>query len=291
MSKIDLKTESRRYRERYLEMPTIPLQSGITYGPVRSRRLGWSLGLNISPISYKFCSFNCVYCQYGGTTICTINTSDWREDFPALDDFEKALESALREHKDEEINNITFSGNGEPTLHPQFEELVDIAKKLQRKYFPEAKLGVLSNSSTVTMEKVRRALAKLDFRIMKLDTGGPETFRKINRPCPGVDYEAILNGLKSLENVTLQTMFIDGAISNIGEQEVSEWLERVGEIKPVKAQIYSLHRPTATTSLGEVSAEKLEEIAAQTEEATGVTVEVIIASSPYRRRYNEPYRK
>ena len=270
-------------------MQTIPLQSGIIYGPVRSRRLGWSLGLNISPIDYKFCSFNCVYCQYGRTTICTIDTSDWREDFPALDDFEKALESALQENK--EIDNITFSGNGEPALHPQFEELVDSARKLQREYFPKAKLGVLSNSSTVTTEKVCRALAKLDFRIMKLDTGDLVTFRKINRPCPEVNYQAILNGLKSLEDVTLQTMFIDGAIRNIGEQEVREWLERVGEIKPVKAQIYSLHRPTATTSLREVSAEKLEEIAVQTEEATGVAVEVIVASSPYRRRYNEPYRK
>ena len=272
-------------------MQTIPLQSGITYGPVRSRRLGWSLGLNISPISYKFCSFNCVYCQYGGTTICTLDTADRLEDFPTPVDFEKALESALYEHKDKEIDNITFSGNGEPTLHPQFAELVDIAKKLKEEYFPEAKLGVLSNSSTVVMEKVRRALAELDFRIMKLDTGNLETFRKINRPCPEVDYLAILNGLKSLEGVILQTMFIDGVIPNIGEREVKEWVERVGEIKPLKAQIYSLHRPPAVSSLREVPTEKLGEIAARTEEATGVTVEVIVATSPYRRRYNEPNRK
>jgi len=272
-------------------MQTIPLQSGIIYGPVRSRRLGWSLGLNISPVSYKFCSFNCVYCQYGWTTICTIAATDRLGDFPTPDDFEKALESALQENKDNEIDNITFSGNGEPTLHPQFEELVDIAKRLQRENSPKAKLGVLSNSSTVTMEKVRRALTKLDFKIMKLDAGDTETFRKTNRPCSGVDYRTIVNGLKSLEDVTLQTMFIDGAISNIGEPEVSEWLERVGEIKTVKAQIYSLHRPPAASLLREVLAEKLGEIAAQTEEATGVTVEVVIASSPYRRRYNEPYRK
>jgi wyosine [tRNA(Phe)-imidazoG37] synthetase (radical SAM superfamily) len=271
----------------YLNMQTIPLQSGIIYGPVRSRRLGWSLGLNISPVSYKLCSFNCVYCQYGRTTICTLDAADRLEDLPTLDDFAKALESALHEHK--EIDNITFSGNGEPTLHPQFAELVDIAKKLKEEYFPEAKLGVLSNSSTVVMEKVRHALIKLDFRIMKLDAGNLETFTKINRPCPAVDYKTILNNLKSLENVTLQTMFVDGEIASIGEREVGEWMERVGEIKPLKSQIYSLHRPPAVSSLREVPAEKLEEIAARTEEATGVTVEVIVAASPYRRRYNEPY--
>jgi len=245
--------------------------------------------LNISPVSYKFCSFNCVYCQYGWTTICTVDTTDRLGDFPTPDDFEKALESALQENK--EINNITFSGNGEPTLHRQFEELVDIAKRLKDRYCPKARLGILSNSSTVCLEEVRRALAKLDFRIMKLDAGDTETFRKTNRPCSGVDYRTIVNGLKSLENVTLQTMFIDGAISNIGEQEVREWMKRVGEIQPVKAQIYSLHRPPAASLLREVAAEKLEEIAARTEEATGVVVEVIVASSPYRRRYNEPYRK
>ena len=230
-------------------MQSIPLQSGIIYGPVRSRRLGWSLGLNISPVSYKFCSFNCVYCQYGWTAICTLDIADRLEDLPAPDDFEKALESTLREHKDEEIDNITFSGNGEPTLHPQFEVLVDIAKKLKEAYFPKAKLGILSNSSTIGIEKVRQALAKLDFRIMKLDAGDLETFKKINRPCSEVDYETILNGLKTLESVTLQTMFIDGAIRNIGEQEVEKWVEKVGEIKPIKAQIYSLHRPSAASSL------------------------------------------
>ncbi len=265
-----------------LNMHSIPLKSGIIYGPVRSRRLGGSLGLNLSPTSYKLCSFNCVYCQYGWTPVCTIDTAGRLSDFPAREDFGKALESTLGKH--EEIDNITFSGNGEPTLHPQFEELVDIAKQLKEKYFPEAKLGVLSNSSTVGIESVRRALANLDFRIMKLDAGGLKTFRKINRPCRGVDYETMLSGLKSLEKVTLQTMFVDGAIGNIREREVREWMERVGEIQPTKAQIYSIHRPPAETSVREVPAERLKEIATQTEETTGVAVEVIVAASPYRQK-------
>ncbi len=263
-------------------MQPIALQSGIVYGPVRSRRLGWSLGLNVLPIRYKLCSFNCVYCQYGWTTICTTDPTYRLGDFPTPNDFRGALESALRETR--EIDNITFSGNGEPTLHPQFEKLVDIAKQLRNRYFPKAKLCILSNSSTVSIEKVFRALAKLDSRIMKLDAGGLETFSKLNRPCRGVDYRTIVNGLRSLENVTLQTMFVDGKIQNIGDREIREWIERVGEIKPSKAQVYSLHRPSAEPSLHEVPAERLSAVAAQTEEATGVPVEVIVAASPYRKK-------
>lgn len=218
-----------------------------------------------------------------------MDTAAGYKDFPAPEEFAQALENTLREHKDRQIDNITFSGNGEPTIHAQFEELVDIAKKLKEEYSPNARLGILSNSSTVCLEKVRRALAKLDFKIMKLDAGEPETFHKTNRPCSGVDYRTIVDGLKSLKNVTLQTMFVDGSISNIGEREVSEWSDRVGEIKPVEAQIYSLHRPSATLALREVPAEKLREIAVKTEEATRVTVEVIVAASPYIKKVNQPY--
>jgi wyosine [tRNA(Phe)-imidazoG37] synthetase (radical SAM superfamily) len=211
-----------------------------------------------------------------------MDATDRLKDFPAPDDFKQALENTLRENK--EIDNITFSGNGEPTLHPRFEELVDITKQLRDEYFPSANIGVLSNSTMVNVEKVRRALNKLDFRIMKLDAGDLANFRKINRPGKAVDYEAIVSGLKSLEKVTLQTMFVDGTIQNIGHQEVDEWIRRVGEIRPIKAQIYSLHRPPAESTLQEVSAEKLKEIAARAEQATGVVVEVIIAKQPYRRR-------
>ena len=263
-------------------MYTIPLKSGIVYGPVRSRRLGASLGLNILPTNYKLCSFNCVYCQLGWTAVHTLDTTDSFKDFPTPEDFGRALEIALCKHG--EVDNITFSGNGEPTLHPQFEELVNIAKQLKTRYFPKAKLGVLSNSSTVNMEKVCRGLNELDFRVMKLDAGILETFRKINRPSQGVDYRAVVNGLKSLEKVTLQTMFVDGIIRNTEDEEVGAWMERVGEIQPMKAQIYSLHRPPAESSLQEVPVERLREIATRTGETTGVVVEVIVAELPYHQK-------
>lgn len=269
-------------------MKPIPLQSGIIYGPVKSRRLGLSLGLNASPIGYKLCSFNCAYCQYGNTTVCTTEAADRLDDFPTPDDFGRALETALHENK--EIDNITFSGNGEPTLHPQFEELVDIAKWMRERYFPEARLGILSNSSTASVENVFRALAKLDFRIMKLDVGSLETFKKLNRPCKGVDYRTILNNLQSLENVTLQTMFVGGKIQNIGNREIGQWIERVGEIGPMSVQIYSLHRPPVESFLKEVPVERLREIAVQTEETTGVPVEIIVAASPYRKKIRRSWK-
>ena len=266
----------------------IPLKSGIIYGPVRSRRLGRSLGLNLSPVSYKLCSFNCVYCQYGWTDVCTLDTAPYEKDFPTAEDFARALEHVLVEHSNQGIDNITFSGNGEPTLHPQFADLVDIAVALKSKYCPAARLGVLTNSSTVTAAEVRSALDRLDFKIMKLDAGDVATFQEINRPCPQVEYQTILEILESMENVTLQTMFVDGEFQNIDERKITSWIERVGEIKSIKAQIYSLHRPSAASLLQEVPAEKLQEIAALTEEAIGVSVEVIVAAAPYRPHFSEP---
>jgi wyosine [tRNA(Phe)-imidazoG37] synthetase (radical SAM superfamily) len=267
---------------------SIPLKSGIIYGPVNSRRLGRSLGLNLSPLRYKLCSFNCVYCQYGWTDVCTLDTAPYEKDFPTVDDFARALERVLAEHNDQGIDNITFSGNGEPTLHPQFAELVGIAGRLRQKYCPSARLGVLTNSSTVTMESVRSALGRLDFKMMKLDAGDVATFQDINRPCPQVEYQRILESLKSMENITVQTMFIAGAFQNIDERKIAAWLERVGEIKPIKAQIYSLHRPSAASSLREVPVEKLQEIADRAEKEAGISVEAIVAKAPYRPHFSEP---
>jgi len=266
-------------RKRIADMETIPLKCGIIYGPISSRRLGQSLGLNISPINYKFCSFNCVYCQYGWTVVHSLDTTDRFGDFPTPEAFSRALETAIQE--DIKIDNITFSGNGEPTLHPQFEELVDIARELKEQYRPQVRIGILSNSSTLSIDKVYKALAKLDFRIMKLDAGDLETFTKLNRPCQGINYETIVNGLKSLEDIILQTMFVSGEIHNISHREIEEWIQRVGEINPLKVQIYSLHRPSADASLQEVVRERLQEIATQVQQVTEVPVEVVVASSAY----------
>ena len=159
------------------------IHPAIVYGDIKSKRIpGRSLGLNILPKEYKICSYNCVYCERGRTNVYTANTANRNDELPSTEDFERALESALRQSQ--QVDALTFSGNGEPTLHPQFEELVDVAMYLRDRYFPKAMVGILSNSSSIGIDKVIRGLVKLDYRMMKLDAGDTETFRIINRPSP-----------------------------------------------------------------------------------------------------------
>lgn len=265
------------------------IHPAIVYGEVRSKRVpGISLGLNILPKKYKICSFNCVYCERGRTSVFTVDSVNRNVELPSPDDFERALGSALQQS--EQVDALTFSGNGEPTLHPQFEEIVNIALRLRDKHVPEAKVGILSNSSTVNNNGVLRGLAKLDYRMMKLDVGDVKTFQKVNRPAPGIEFQPILEGLKSLENLTIQTMFIDGNTQNIDDQGIRAWIRCISEILPDNVHIYSLHRPPAEPSIIKVSIEKLEQIAASVKEETGVPVEVIVRDSPYRDRKRRYWR-
>ena len=265
------------------------IHPAIVYGAVRSKRVpGNSLGLNILPQKYKICSFNCVYCERGRTKVFADDLANRKADLPSPDDFERALESALRQSK--QIDALTFSGNGEPTLHPQFEEMVDIALLLRNKFIPQAKVGILSNSSTLEIDGVLRGLSKLDYRMMKLDVGDVETFSKVNRPQSGVEFQAIVETLKTLDNITIQTMFINGNTQNIDDQGIRAWISWIGEISPDNVQIYSLHRPPAEPSIREVPAERLEQIAASVTERTGVPVEVIVRDSPYRDRKRRYWR-
>lgn len=236
------------------------------------------MGLNVSPTTYKLCSFNCVYCHYGWTDVVTADASPELRDLPTPDAFSAALEEALQTNP--KMDYITFSGNGEPTLHPHFEELVDIVRELKAKYRPEARLCVLSNSSMVDRDDVVRALAKIDVPIMKLDAGDPGVFGRMNRPCRGIDYAAIVEGLKAIGKATLQTLFAAGRFHNTGEAEIAEWIARVAEIKPVEAQIYSIDRPPADESLQKVPPEQLKQIAARAERETGVPVKIFFRPHP-----------
>jgi wyosine [tRNA(Phe)-imidazoG37] synthetase (radical SAM superfamily) len=259
------------------------IHPAIVYGDIKSKRIpGRSLGLNILPKEYKICSYNCVYCERGLTNVYTTSAANRNDELPSPEDFERALESALRQSQ--QVDALTFSGNGEPTLHPQFEELVDVAMYLRDRYFPKAMVGILSNSSSIGIDKVTRGLVKLDYRMMKLDAGDTETFRIINRPSPGIEFQSLLDGLKTFENITIQTMFIDGDTQNIGDQEITAWTKCVGQILPDNVQIYSIHRPPAEPFVKEVSGDKLKQIASSATINTGVSVEVIVRDSPYRKR-------
>jgi wyosine [tRNA(Phe)-imidazoG37] synthetase (radical SAM superfamily) len=245
------------------------LQKGIIYGPVNSRRLGRSLGVNLSPTAYKVCSFNCVYCHYGWTKDLTSDLSGYLNDLPTPVAVEEALGRALAD-LDPPPEYITFSGNGEPTLHPDFEEIVDRVIAMRDRAGSRARVAILSNSTGLSDEGVLRGLARLDVRIMKLDAGTDEVLERINRPAVDITVEAIVEGLKSLNDVTLQSVFVEGGVTNTGEADVEAWLDQVESIAPRAMQIYSLENAPAMSTLTGVSPERLAEIARKVRDRTGI---------------------
>ncbi len=216
------------------------LQKGIVYGPIQSRRLGSSLGINLLPAEVKLCAFDCLYCQYGWTGMHTIRASEISS-LPGVEQVLDAVRKAL-EFADTYPSYITFSGNGEPTLHPDFPAIVKGVSELRDRYSKGSKTAILSNSATASDERIREALSELDVRIMKLDCGTEELFRRFNRPCEGVDFEAMINGLSSMKDITIQSLFAGGEMGNSKPEDIEAWVEVLSRIKPSMVQIYSLAR-------------------------------------------------
>ena len=216
------------------------LKEGIIYGPVMSRRLGSSLGINILPWEKKTCPFNCVYCQYGWTECHTTKIPPLLS-FPAVQEVERALKEALARMEDPPAY-ITFSGNGEPTTHPDFDGMVEEVIKIRDRHARSAKTAILSNSALVPEKSIRKSLEKLDLRIMKLDCGNPQIFQRYNQPCVGVDLEGITQGLGQLSGITVQTLLTAGETGNLSRKNIDEWLIRLQKIKPRTIQLYTLDR-------------------------------------------------
>jgi wyosine [tRNA(Phe)-imidazoG37] synthetase (radical SAM superfamily) len=250
----------------------LKLQPGVIYGPINSRRLGSSLGINLLPPSYKVCSFNCAYCQYGFTqSRGHISYSDGH-DMPSVAEVVEALRAALYEYP--MISYITFSGNGEPTLHPRFSEIVDAVRKVQSASAPEAKLAILSNSSLVSRAAIREALSRLDKRFMKLDAGDERTFRRFNRPHRDIKYADVIAGLRQMKDIIIQALFAGGELGNDGAENIESWAARIAEIHPNECHIYSIDRPTADGRLTLLEKNDLLKIKRRVEELTGITVQV-----------------
>ncbi len=248
----------------------------IIFGPIRSRRLGVSLGINLLPPNLKHCSFNCLYCECGWTS-----PPDKFMEFPARNIIKAELENKLAEiqKRNSMLDNITFAGNGEPTLHPEFAGVIDDTVELRNKYVPSCKISVLCNSTMAGKTEVFNALLKVDKNIMKLDAGTDETFQKINNPKTKISISEVIESLKKFKgNLIIQTLFVKGSyngvtIDNTTENEISEWLNHIKEIKPRSVMIYPIARETPAENLEKVSPEKLFEIA-QMVEALGIETEV-----------------
>ena len=245
-------------------MSTI-LFSEIVFGPIHSRRMGASLGINLLPYDGKLCNFDCIYCECGFNENFRTRTK-----LPTRQNVKDALEDKLIKLNEEntKLDVITFAGNGEPTMHPDFAEIIDNTIVLRNKYSPKAKITVLTNGISAGKQNVFEALQKIENPVLKLDSAFDETVQLIDRPnSPTYTVAHQVELYKRFEgNFILQTMFLKGsfkgqAIDNTTEKEVSAWLELVKELNPREVMIYTIDRETPAKELEKVSLEVLNKIA------------------------------
>ncbi|MBI3315980.1 MAG: radical SAM protein, partial [Candidatus Omnitrophica bacterium] len=192
------------------ELMPIPLQSGVIYGPIESRRFGKSLGVNFLPTDRKVCNFNCVYCQYG------FSEPSPQADWPTVDEIYEASEDFFQRAKEDNASFdwVMIAGNGEPTLYPDFLAAVDRLLGLRDEFFPRLPVGILSNASTCHRPAGREGLRKLDGCFMKLDAGDSRIFKRLNQPVGNTSLAFMLEGLRGLEKITLQSLFVMGKVDN-----------------------------------------------------------------------------
>jgi wyosine [tRNA(Phe)-imidazoG37] synthetase (radical SAM superfamily) len=267
--------ESRSAEPNSRPLKRLSLQRGIVYGPVPSRRLGYSLGINLLPTDYKLCSFNCIYCQYGWTRKagCIPRKLD---NLPSVGEVANEVEKFLAGRSPDEaaIDSITICGNGEPTLYPDLTGVIAALSELRDRYQPGARVSILSNSSTVGSPSVRAALELLDLKIMKFDAGSEEMFRRLNHPAAPVYMGEIVAGLKQLKNIYLQSLFVRGRVTNADPDSISLWIEKVREIHPLGVQVYTLDREPADRRIERVSQATLQWIADEVRWRAGLDAEV-----------------
>jgi wyosine [tRNA(Phe)-imidazoG37] synthetase (radical SAM superfamily) len=251
-------------------MPTF-LFDKIVFGPVKSRRLGISLGINLLPATRKICNFNCIYCECGWTMSSDIRN----EPLPSRREVYEALELKLSgmKQKKEKIDVITYAGNGEPTLHPEFPGIIDDSIVLRDKYFPEARIAVLSNSTSISRPEIREALLKVDSNILKLDSAFELTVKIHNQPRVNFKIGELIENLSLFKGkLIVQTLFVKGKfknriIDNTTPEEIEAWLEALKKIRPSEVMIYTISRDTPEEGkLEKVPLQELRKIARRVKE-------------------------
>lgn len=240
------------------------------FGPIHSRRLGVSLGINLMPDDGKLCTFDCVYCE------CGFN-ADFipRHRRPTREEVARALETKLQDMRQNgpAPDVLTFAGNGEPTCHPHFPEIIDDTLQLRDRYFPRAKVSVLSNATMILRPKVFEALKRVDNNILKLDTIDPDYIRALDRPVGDYSVDAIIEGLKAFHGqCIIQTMFLKGCyqgrdLDNTTDRYVTPWLQTVIEIAPRQVEVYTIDRETPAHDLLKATHEELDAIGRRVRQA------------------------
>jgi len=233
------------------------------FGPVHSRRLGVSLGINLLPADGKVCSFDCIYCE------CGFN-ADHRSKLPmpTREAVREALEAKLQDMQKNgpAPDVLTFAGNGEPTLHPHFPEIIADTLELRDLYFPKAKVSVLSNATMILKPSVREVLTKVDNNILKLDTIDSDYIHLTDRPVGNYSVEDIIENMKAFKGKCIvQTMFMKGTfegkdVDNTSDRFVLPWLEKVKDIAPSQVMIYTIDRETPAHGLQKATHEELDRI-------------------------------
>ncbi len=246
----------------------VPLQPGLVYGPIASKRLGRSLGINLSGIKRKLCNYNCVYCFYGPTS-----HPPEPQEFPPVDDVIAAVTAALNSIPD--VDWLTFSGNGESTLHPEFPRLVKEVRSVAGEVRPWLPVALLSNGSTAIDPSLRETLTMFDLPVLKLDAGDAETHAAVNRPVDkGVSFEPIVEGLRMAAGtgkLVIQSVMFDGKPSNSRGRPYHRWLETLNDIQPAALQLYTLDHPVGPVN--PIDTGRLDRIARDVE-GLGIKVKV-----------------
>ncbi|MCI6627972.1 MAG: radical SAM protein [Bacteroidales bacterium] len=234
------------------------LREEVVFGPIKSRRLGWSLGINLLPTKGKICNFDCIYCECGWN-------ADGRDDtkLPSAAEVRSALEAKLADILLEgtQVDSITFSGDGEPTLNPDFARIIDDTIALRDIYCPQAKVSVLTNATKLLSDTVFGALRKVDAPILKLDAPTDERARKINGALPSFRVDDVVKGMKRFEgDFILQTMFLKSDdFDSLEPQMLAKWMDIVREIRPRLIMAYTIARPTPQSGLSAYSAAQIRE--------------------------------
>lgn len=243
----------------------------LAYGPVESRRFGLSLGINtLGPT--KVCSFDCRYCDLG-PSLLTMNKIRKEIVFPERKDIVEAVKQMLRKNS-EGLSSITFSGNGEPTLHPEFEELVDDILIARSEIAPHAKIVVLTNGAHFDSKKVISGMNKVDTRVVKLDVGNDKIMKTLNAPLVRRNLSQLLADFKKLKDCVIQGMFVKGPADNTQASDIDEWVELIGMIKPIGVQLMTISRPPADKAIQPVDEDLLYSIAFKLKKRTQLEAQI-----------------
>lgn len=252
-------------------LPEATQIKSIVYGPVESRRMGTVLGINILGTESKVCSFDCGYCDLGATQM-RLNKLKRDVKFPTPEEIATALNDSFRKIHENgpAINAISISGNGEPTLHPDFPEVVDVILAARDRWLPGKPVKILTNGGTLDTRKVAEALNKLDERIVKIDAGNEKVFKAVNAPLSRTTLARVLAGIRNLKDVVVQSLFVQGYVDNTKPSDIDDWIEVIAIIKPKMVQIHGISRQPAVPGLLRCDEDTLYTIASRLERKTQI---------------------